>query len=399
MIYYILIVCLIFAINFSFVRKDRNVLLIEKDKSFEKQICMIVAFALIIIATFRSNSVGTDMGRYSYIYYYYRYEELDLFFSLLFKISDVLGLSFSAINFVTAILIYSCVCFVICKYSPNVLISIVLYLTLGLYARSLNMIRQMLAAALLMMTVSSLKEGNFIKFLFWVLLASLCHISAIIFLVVYPLRKVKFGWKTLLFGILLGALIIVFLPIAVKIVSSIIGVDYYSRYFKTDMFNSLELFRLTNIVAIFSFVIFIVFRKKFIERYSQEQKIYNLFLNIYFLYVLLLIVTTFLPSATAIGRISTYFYFSIIFLVPMLLKLVKTDIVFLVTNLIMIIAVVMFYISTSIQLANNIVPYSNIFDSSVFNVAIGVIVISCGIMIIKLSYENYLVQKGKKKYE
>lgn len=86
---------------------------------------------------------------------------------------------------------YACATYLIKKWSEKPGYSFVVLLGLGYFTYSFSMIRGMLALAFIALALDAAIENKWKKFLVYVTLGVSCHITALVFLVVYPIKKVK----------------------------------------------------------------------------------------------------------------------------------------------------------------------------------------------------------------
>lgn len=89
---------------------------------------------------------------------------------------------------------YVCIIYLIGKWSDKPGYSFMVLLGLGFFTYSFSMIRGMLALAFTALALDAALENRWKKFLMYVLLATSFHITALIFLLVYLLNKIK--WTT-----------------------------------------------------------------------------------------------------------------------------------------------------------------------------------------------------------
>lgn len=87
--------------------------------------------------------------------------------------------------FLLMILLY----IVIKKESPNSLLSLYLYFTLGYYQSSMNTIRNAIAVLIVYIGISSLEKKQVVKYFLYVLLATTFHSSSILFFLMYFVFK------------------------------------------------------------------------------------------------------------------------------------------------------------------------------------------------------------------
>ena len=92
------------------------------------------------------------------------------------------------------------------KYSKIVWLSVFLFFTNGFFTFALSGIRQSIAIIILLVSYDYLRVNKFVKFLFIVVLASLFHSSAILFLFAYPICNLKWNSSSLFLIIFIGGL-------------------------------------------------------------------------------------------------------------------------------------------------------------------------------------------------
>ena len=190
---------MIFAFGILFLRKEV--------KNGKKYFLITSGFILFLYAALRAHTLQPDTQRYvqdfkSYAKYSFL-EILEIFnpdfkdptyyfsgwlFSRIF-LNPQWWLAFIAAVYLVAIgvLIY--------RESQNPLLSMVAFLSLAHFDFTLNALRQSLALSITALAFFSLKDRKPWKFLFLVIMASLFHRSAIIFLLAYPVANMKLGWK------------------------------------------------------------------------------------------------------------------------------------------------------------------------------------------------------------
>src|SRR5699024_3082348 len=102
-----------------------------------------------------------------------------------------------------------------------------------LFNPSFNMVRQSLAAAILMLSVKSIVNKKPMRFLITVLISTMFHYTAIIFLPIYWIVNSKIKalglWKKILTFIGVG-LAVILAPTLLKIVTNYEAFEYFSHY-------------------------------------------------------------------------------------------------------------------------------------------------------------------------
>lgn len=96
----------------------------------------------------------------------------------------------------------------ISKYSVNLWLSILMFVTIGSYYASFNIVRQILASAIIFAGSKFLYERKFFKFLFVVILASLFHQSSLIMIPFYFILNFRINFRNLLL-MLIGSILTV----------------------------------------------------------------------------------------------------------------------------------------------------------------------------------------------
>lgn len=171
-----------------------------------KKIYLILTFGLFtFLSAFRSSSVGNDTTEYIRIFndisftgdisiYSRRYELGYLYFN---KLLSIVSSNYQLIIIITSIIIMVGFGLFIYRYSNNLWLSVYLFFTLGYFGRSMNTIRLNIAIAIVLFSYDFLREKKIIKFIITVFFASLFHRTAIIFLLAWPIIKLKFSHKTI----------------------------------------------------------------------------------------------------------------------------------------------------------------------------------------------------------
>ena len=136
-------------------------------------------------------------------------------------ISNPQFLIFSSTAFVT----FSVMRFIY-KHSENALISITMYICLGLMTFNLNGMRQAIAMAICLFAYGYAKDKQFIPFALIVLIAVLVHKTAIFFGVVYFISFLKFDFKSFMIFAIAVILFILFADNLIATFDSIADKNY-----------------------------------------------------------------------------------------------------------------------------------------------------------------------------
>lgn len=194
---------IIYLVNIFLIFIWQLILKISNIKNSNLFLTIIMSIQLFILSAFRHYTVGYDtvnyVNRYSIIAntpfnnltniserldFELGYIYVNKFLSYInddYRILLILSSLFILVSF--GIFIY--------KYSNIAWLSYFVFITLGYWGSSLNVLRQFISISILLLGVHFVQKSQFIRFLICVLIASTIHTSALFFIVVYPLSKLK----------------------------------------------------------------------------------------------------------------------------------------------------------------------------------------------------------------
>ena len=277
----------------------------------------------LLIDGFRKSSVGGDLSVYVSVF---EQNALKLpEFSKIFKSRFELGYVFtnqlirsltenySILLFVFAFLTLWIWFYVLHKYSKNVYLSLIIYVSsLGMFLYSLSNIRQGLAVAFVFLGFYFLSEEKRIRGILFVLLAPLFHTSGIICILLIFIRKIKVSAKYYP-AILLG--FIVLFPF-VKIIS-IVLIKYfpqYNSYLESSWFLDSNKWAPILLTILYGFV-FIVG-----EMILSKQTLTKVEESIRTFFLVYLVLTAMTLQTSLIGRFAHYFSPFVALYVPMVVS-------------------------------------------------------------------------------
>jgi hypothetical protein len=170
---------------------------------------MYIIFIFIVLFVGFREDVGYDYETYysnwflflnslEDILFFKKEPILPLIFFFLKKIS--FGYNWSLLT-IAAISIWLKIKF-ISKYSPFILISLILFVGDFLLNQEMGQIRSSLAIGVVALSIESLHKKNLSSFLFIVTIASMIHISASVFYLLYPLIRFNMHMKPYFWGVL-----------------------------------------------------------------------------------------------------------------------------------------------------------------------------------------------------
>ena len=216
-----------------------------------------VFFSIFFVASFRDYSIGTDTdSTYLSIYNLVLSGSggiRDVGYALINKVSIVLFNNYTGLLLMTSLIMYACFYKSIFNQSKYPAISTYLFFATNVYFISMNMIRQSISISLFTLSIPSIKDRKFLKFIIINLLAFSIHSSAIIYFPTYFLlnRKLNIKYSIILvclFGLFGG----IFSTYIIELLyNSTFFLKYFAWYFNS-MYN-------TGAVSLFSLLILYVY--------------------------------------------------------------------------------------------------------------------------------------------
>ena len=241
----------------------------------------------------------------------------------------------------------------ICRFiylnSEDVALSLVMYVCLGLYTFMVQGLRQSIAMSICLFAIELVKKKKPIKFLFIVLLACLYHESAVVFVLVYLLQWKKFSSEYKFQIAFLAGVLLCLTPLIISIGNQILDSNYTVPVDGGGWVATAIYF-----IIIISAFIFLSNKKKLHPKlFNEKEKNYVLFLSITVLGACFYLMRYF--GTLAIERISFYFMFGQIILLPNVINTFdkKTKIII---NFIVIILSIALFIYRFI--GSDLVPYT-----------------------------------------
>ena len=270
---------------------DRSNRIVDKKKTF-----IIISFLLLLVfSSLRADNSGNDLRTYliifkstkDYTIFEIISESLNMNhfgsvgiyngmyesgFVLLCKLISTFTLNSIGFKFVTSLIILFSVSFFIYRNSKLPCISLVVFICLGFYNLSLEVIRQFLAISILLNGINYVKEKKLLSFLVIVFIAFLFHKTSLIYLLVYPVcNNIHFKLNKKNIIIFLSLIMLAFI-ISKPIIMYIIN-NYYQFY--SDKIISGE--GINYLLMLIIFFVFCLFSEK-INLQFIDQDIKKIFL-------------------------------------------------------------------------------------------------------------------------
>jgi transmembrane protein EpsG len=260
-------------------------------------------FLAILLSAFRSN-VGVDY--HSYTNHFYKivngyYSEFEIGNQIVIRLIDACG-GGSQVYFIFASVVINVLIYrFINRHCNSLAMSSVLYFFISIfYLASFNAIKQYIAISIFLFSIRYIISRDLFKYLILLFFASIFHLSAVLLLPLYFIVNRKFSVKQLMLGGLISFFVIV--NSIEFLASNIFSGSYINLPNNSSSKPMIIAFILVNLYLILSI------RNRTLE--------INIFRNLIFISMLLLIMSLFIPEySMALIRFNSYFIFAFI---PML---------------------------------------------------------------------------------
>lgn len=246
----------------------------NKKKYFSKIYIFSVSTILFFIMALRHHSVGIDTQQYMFRYQNFPVElTADAFKggeTLFYGISTILskiGVSFQVyLAIISFIIVFSFMKFYY-KYSYNVALTLFLHVTIGSFAITMSTIRQSIAICIILFSFDALINRKMKKFIALVLFATLIHTSALFFITMYFISRIKIKKKTGISMIIMGIGAFFTRIYLGNLVSLIVP----ERYLKYGAFNEANAINMALVLIAFLIPIACLFFWKEIEKKRKME--------------------------------------------------------------------------------------------------------------------------------
>lgn len=157
-------------------------------------------------------------------------------------------------------------------------LSILLFVITGAYMSSMNVVRQYMAIAIFVYSIKFIIDNNFKKYLLYMILAGMLHNSAFYLIPIFFINKLNITMRK---QIIVGVILIAFLPIISQLFFSIVSKTKYAIYFNTS-FND---FNPTYSELIISILLYI--SACFFYKNNKENKKFRIIYNLVYIFVII----------------------------------------------------------------------------------------------------------------
>lgn len=296
-------------------------------KVMHKRLLFALAVTLVVLFQgLRSYNVGIDIDKvggykpfFEFVSIYdvlytpgYNFEKG---FILITYLSKLLSKNFTVYLVIISFLIQFPILLTIYKESKRPELSILIYLSIGLFTFTFSGLRQSISLAILFYSNKYVKERNIVKFLVFVFISFLFHKSSLIFIPAYFVYDLQFK-KTFYIGSVFT--ILLFNQFAPSLLSTESFSIYLANTFTYRMSVGLGIVFLISRILIYKNISFFndngVFKLNDDTRHRNEISYYSNLIFIAFLIQLLA------NTINNLSRLGYYYYINIIILIPLILN-------------------------------------------------------------------------------
>ena len=288
---------------------------------------LVISFTLVFILGGLRFEVGADWEPYNLLF-----EEttswsavitsrVEMLFSMFILIFKFFSNSYSVFILLLFSLSFGLKSISIKRYSPDIHLSLCVYLFTVFLIYDINGLRQGLAIGILFQSIPFILNRRFLGFLILIAIATLCHISAVIFLPFYFLANLKFSNRNLLIALI--PLVGMAFEVGRLLESSIIFQNlltadrflHYSVYLSAQYQNADDsLLSIALLQRLFVFIMFL----QYYDRIKVDDKLKLLLRNGYFISLIIFIVFSFSSEFSA--RLGFYYKSLEMLIIPMIVS-------------------------------------------------------------------------------
>lgn len=241
-VYYSILVWLVFLGEIKYITK--------KTRRNDRAIMLMGAVVMLVFAALRSKEIGADtiqyynhfieiartkfshLSTYSHVWY----GDIESGYKLYNKVLSLFSNNPQIITIANSILTVGLIALVISRESKDKWLSIFLYFTLCFYQTALNLTPSSFTSYFMFLSFPFIKKRKFVPFLIWVLIGISFHTSAIFFLPLYFLYKIKINKKTVALSLTAGSVGVIFFPVILPFILAFIP-EAYAGYLSESVLS------------------------------------------------------------------------------------------------------------------------------------------------------------------
>lgn len=325
---------------------------INSDDKAKRVFLIWCGIAMFLMLGLRSKSVGSDdpsnyynnwadMVRMSIesISSYAQNSEMEIGYLYFVGIFSKIFPHPQSLFIITGAFMSFAVCRFVYKNSEDPTTSLVMFVTLSLYTFMTQAIRQAIAMCICLFAIEFCKKHKIFKFIALVLLAMTFHTSAIIFFPVFLLYFIPLNSLTCIISFIVGAVLLVFSPQIINYANQLYGSEYF-RVVDSGGFVALAVYIVIIALALL------------LQHQVKDKKKYEFFFFITF--VGATVFTMRYIGGLIAGRISNYYMFGQIILLPNLINIMdkRTRVIVKTTTILLCVLLFLYRLKDS-----NLIPF------------------------------------------
>ncbi len=257
--------------------------LCNKKCRFGREIyCFLVWAVLTLISAVRYD-VGHDYNLYGGWYMDYQKMSVDELmyihrekgFAIPAKLLSEVESWYQPMFIIFSLVIITAIMLYIYKFSEKPYISVFFFLTFGLYFNSMNFMRQMIAAVIMIYALQYVYKKQFLRFFVLILFASAFHVSVLIMIPFYFILRIKMDWLSLGVYSVCTVVVMIFSSKIIEFVTQF----FYSAYSSKTAVQVIN--GINPIYSVF-FALFFLLAFAFRKELIKQNKFNNILLNCMF---------------------------------------------------------------------------------------------------------------------
>lgn len=204
---YCVLAYIVLVIAFSYNIRDKQLTFGRRHIDNDSFCLFFIAVCLVLVSGLRYR-VGTDYLQYSKNYSLYKEIRLENFgCRIVAVIASWINDDYSTWFFLMALITIGLCLYSVSKQKENWQLAVILYLFMGYWHSSFNIVKQSLAMAILLSCQNFLFSKKFVKWAIACIIAALFHVSAVIMIPIYFLLTRKVTKRQIILIVFVGVFI------------------------------------------------------------------------------------------------------------------------------------------------------------------------------------------------
>lgn len=364
-IYYLTITVVFCLLLFSRLSENKY-----NGKIKQKGFIFLALFIIVVIAGLRWN-VGTDFRMYNSLFHQYKNNfvfnmKIEPIFKLFCFIPGMIfeksTMTFILIAIYTYFLVFL-FCKKNCKYYD---LAFFLFISMGFFFNSLNIVRQWMAIPSILLTYNYLAEKNYFRAFIFFILGYFCHYTVIILLPFLFFINVIKTEKTRLGIIVIAILSYIFSGnIMIILQNLIINISFLSKYYyyfsKVNSMNASLIIPAICLIVYAYYLILLKINSKKIHFDSIKFEKLNIYINVLTFAFLFTLLGT---KIDVFERMQHFFYPIIIVIIPLVLEMLDNKTNKKIITILILFFGLAFFTNTMLNNGGEVIPYQTVITES-----------------------------------